>query len=198
MKKSLVILSLAVATLGIPATAQAQIKVGIVDMNKVFTSYYKTKDAEVRLNDARAQAKKDLDSRLETLKANMEEINKLEQDAKKPELSKDKQEAAVRQRDEKINEVRNLDREIGEFRQTRERQLQEQFMRMRSDIVEDIMKVVDTKVKADGYTLVFDKSGQGISQVPVVLYSSPSMDFSDSIITELNKNAPKKADTEKK
>jgi Skp family chaperone for outer membrane proteins len=151
-------------------------------------------DAEARLNDARAQAKTDLDGRLETLKSNMEAINKLEADAKKPELTPDKQQAAIRTRDEKINEVRNLDREIGEFRQTRERQLQEQFMRMRGDIVQDIMKIVDAKVKAEGFELVFDKSGQGISQVPVVLFSAPSMDFSDSLITELNKNAPAKKD----
>jgi len=181
-----------IAAFGItPAFAQS--KVGIVDMNKVFTSYYKTKEAETRLNDARAQAKTDLDSRLETLKSNMEEINKLEADTKKPELAADKKDAAIKQRDEKINEVRNLDREIGEFRQTRERQLQEQFMRMRGDIVQDIMKIVDSKVKAEGYDLVLDSSGLGISQVKVVLYSAPSMDFSDSIISQLNANAPKKS-----
>jgi outer membrane protein len=195
MKQLLVTLSIAAAFCSFAATpAAAQMKVGIVDMNKVFTSYYKTKDAEARLNDARAQAKTDLDGRLETLKSNMEEINKLEADAKKTELTPEKREAAMRTREEKINEVRNLDREVGEFRQTRERQLQEQFMRMRGDIVQDIMKVVDAKVKAEGFELVFDKSGQGISQVPVVLYSAPAMDFSDGLITELNKNAPAKKD----
>lgn len=193
MKQQLVTLSVACVLCAFAAPAAAQMKVGIVDMNKVFTSYYKTKDAEARLNDARAQAKTDLDGRLETLKSNMEEINKLEADAKKTELTPEKREAAMRTREEKINEVRNLDREVGEFRQTRERQLQEQFMRMRGDIVQDIMKVVDSKVKADGYDLVLDSSGLGISQVKVVLYSAPSMDFSDSIITSLNANAPKKA-----
>jgi outer membrane protein len=190
MKKllpSLVVIAVLGAT-----PAFAQMKVGIVDMNKVFTSYYKTKDAEARLNDARAQAKTDLDGRLETLKTNMEEINKLEADATKPELAADKKQIAIKTRDEKIAEVRTLDREIAEFRQTRERQLQEQFVRMRGDIVQDIMKVVDGRVKSEGFDLVFDKSGQGISQVPVVLYSAASMDFSDSVITELNKNAPKK------
>ena len=196
MKKLIPFTALTVlATFLSASPAAAQMKVGIVDMNKVFTSYHKTKDAETRLNDARAQAKTDLDSRLETLKGDMEAINKLEADTKKPELTADKREAAIKQRDEKINQVRNLDREIGEFRQTRERQLQEQFMRMRGDIVQDIMKVVDTKVKADGYDLVFDSSGLGVSQVKVVLYAAPSMDFSDSIITELNKNAPKKPAT---
>jgi outer membrane protein len=194
MNKLFLTLTLAAAFVSLAATpALAQMKVGIVDMNQVFTSYYKTKDAEARLNDARAQAKTDLDGRLETLKSNMEEINRLEVDAKKPELTADKQQAAIRARDEKINEVRNLDREIGEFRQTRERQLQEQFMRMRGDIVQDIMKVVDARVKSEGYDIVFDKSGQGISQVPVVLFSSPSMDFSDTVISELNKAAPRKA-----
>jgi outer membrane protein len=193
MKRILVTLTVAVAFSAAAATsAQAQMKVGIVDMNKVFTSYYKTKDAEARLNDARAQAKTDLDGRLETLKTNMEEINKLEADATKPELAADKKQIAIKTRDEKIAEVRTLDREIAEFRQTRERQLQEQFVRMRGDIVQDIMKVVDGRVKSEGFDLVFDKSGQGISQVPVVLYSAASMDFSDSVITELNKNAPKK------
>ena len=193
MKKLIPFLTLtALVTLLGASPAAAQMKVGIVDMNKVFTSYYKTKEAEARLNDARAQAKTDLDGRLETLKADMEAINKLEADTKKPELTADKREAAVKQRDEKINQVRNLDREIGEFRQTRERQLQEQFMRMRGDIVQDIMKVVDSKVKADGFDLVLDSSGLGISQVKVVLYSAPSMDFSDSIISTLNANAPKK------
>jgi outer membrane protein len=192
MKKLLLLTAVTVLVTFLGASpAAAQMKVGIVDMNKVFTSYYKTKDAEARLNDARAQAKTDLDGRLESLKSNMEEINKLEADTKKPELTADKREAAVKQRDEKINEVRNLDREIGEFRQTRERQLQEQFMRMRGDIVQDIMKVVDSKVKADGFDLVLDSSGLGISQVKVVLYSAPSMDFSDSIISDLNKSAPK-------
>ena len=57
------------------------------------------------------------------------------------------------------------------------------------------MKVVAARVKSEGYDLVLDASGLGISQVKVVLFSAPSMDFSDSIITELNKNAPKKPAT---
>ncbi len=193
MKKLLPFLTIVIGISFLGATtASADVKVGIVDMNKVFTSYYKTKDAEGRLNEARTQAKTDLDARLETLKAGMEAINKLEADTKKPELAADKKEAVIKQRDEKVAEVRNLDREIGEFRQTRERQLQEQFMRMRGDIVQDILKVVEARVKAEGFDLVLDKSGQGISQVPVVLFSAPSMEFSDSVISELNKTAPKK------
>ena len=51
-------------------------------MKKVFENYYKTKDAESKLNDARAGAKKELDDRLDVLKKAMEEINKMNQDEK--------------------------------------------------------------------------------------------------------------------
>jgi outer membrane protein len=64
-------------------------------------------------------------------------------------------------------------------------------MRMRKDIIDDIMKVVSEKVKAAGYDLVLDKTGVSMGQVPVVLYSRADLDFSNDIITILNKNAPK-------
>lgn len=188
------ILSIAVVATALCATmpsANAQIKMGVVDMNAIFTQYYRTKDAETKLNEARAAAKKELDDRLETLKKAMDDINKINADLEKPELSKDAKDKAAKTRDEKVNEARNLDREITEFRGTRERQLQEQFVRMRKDIIDDIMKVVNEKVKATGYDVVFDKSGMSMGQIPVLVYSRADLDFSKEIVDSLNKNAPK-------
>lgn len=59
---------LATITFGFAASAHAEMKVGTLDMNNVFTQYHRTKDAETKLNEARAAAKKELDDRLETLK----------------------------------------------------------------------------------------------------------------------------------
>lgn len=185
--------ALAITLCAFAPTANAQMKVGTLDMNVVFTQYYRTKDAEAKLNDARAAAKKELDDRLETLKKSMEEINKLNADLEKPELSADAKSKATKARDEKVNEARNLDREITEFRSTRERQLQEQFVRMRKDIIDDIMKIVNEKVKAAAYDLVLDKSGMSMGQIPVVIYSRNDLDFSKEIVEVLNKNAPKTA-----
>lgn len=177
--------------------AHAQVKLGTVDMNKVFVEYYKTKDAEAKLNEARAQAKKEFDERMEHLKKSMDEITKLNEDISKPELSNEKKASLEKTRDEKVSETRSLDQSTAEFRQTRERQLQDQFMRMRKDIIEDIMKVVNEKVKAEGYDLVLDKSGISLGQVPVVLYARNDLDFSPELITALNKTAPKAAPTPK-
>jgi Skp family chaperone for outer membrane proteins len=183
-------LVLAVATCVASTSAHAQ-KLGTVDMNSVFTAYYKTKDAEAKINDARTAAKKDLDDRLDTLKKAMDEINKMNQDIEKPELSKDGKEKMSKSRDEKVQEARALDKDIAEFRQTKERQLQDQFLRMRKDIIDDIMKVVNDKVKAGAYDIVFDKSGASMGQIPIVLYSRGDLDFSNDIISALNKDAPK-------
>ncbi len=171
--------------------AHAQLKVGTIDMNGVFTAYYKTKDAEAKLNDQRSAAKKEFDDRVETLKKSMAEIEKLNSELEKPELSKDAKDAKLKERDSKIQEARNNDKEASDFKTTREKELQEQFLRMRKDIIDDIMEVVKKKVSAAGYDLVFDRSGLSMGQIPVLVYSAESMDFSPTVIKALNEGAPK-------
>ncbi|MBE2203637.1 MAG: OmpH family outer membrane protein [Chthoniobacterales bacterium] len=191
LKSILSVTILATALFAVAPSASAQVKIGTLDMNAIFTQYYKTKDAEAKLNEARAAAKKELDDRLETLKKAMDDINKINADVEKPELSKDAKDKAAKTRDEKVNEARNLDREITEFRGTRERALQEQFVRMRKDIIDEIMKVVNEKIKSAGFDVVFDKSGMSMGQIPVLVYSRSDLDFSKEIVETLNKTAPK-------
>ncbi len=193
IQKSIRTLLLVGALCAAAPLAHAQVKVGTIDMNGVFTAYYKTKDAETKLNEQRSAAKKEFDDRVETLKKSMTEIEKLNAEVEKPELSKDAKDAKAKARDEKIAEARNLDKEASDFKNTREKELQEQFLRMRKDIIEDIMKVVNQKVKDSGYDLVFDKSGLSMGQIPVLVYSSESYDFSKDVIKTLNAAAPKTA-----
>jgi len=177
----------AVVALAFAPMAQAQMKIGVLDMNRIFTSYHKTKDAEAKLNEARTSAKNELDKKIETLKAQMNEVNDLDAEAKKAGLSDEARKAAEKKRDDKVQDVRELDRQIGEFRQAQEKQLQEQYMRMRKDILDDIMKIVDSKVTAAAYDLVLDKSGLSMGQVPVVIHARDTIDFTKDIIDSLAK-----------
>src|SRR5213075_1459991 len=101
----------------------------------------------------------------------LDEINKLNQQLDSPALSADKKTSMAKDRDDKIANIKNMEREINEFRQTRERQLQEQAMRMREGIVKEITDVVMERVKANNMDLVFDKSGMSLNGVPVLMYS---------------------------
>jgi outer membrane protein len=188
--KNFLLLALA-AGLAFPGTsfAQGTLKIGTVDMQRAFKEYNKTKDAEGKVNDAKNAAKKEFDDRTDAYKKALDEINKLNQQLDAPALSADAKAQKAKDRDEKIANIKTMEREINEFRQTREQQLQQQAMRMREGIVKEITDVVLERVKTNGMDLVFDKSGLSTNYVPVLLYSKDSADFTTEIITALNKKA---------
>jgi outer membrane protein len=180
--------ALAVASLAFSPVAQAQtsMKIGTVDMKQVFDSYYKTKEAEAKINEARTQAKKELDDRLETFNKAQADARKLNEEANKPELTEKAKAEKAKVLNEKLQNLGTLQREIQEFQQTRERQLSEQSVRSRNSLLEEINAVVGNKIKAAGYDLVLDKSGQSLNAVGLVVFSKDAMDFTSDVIAEIN------------
>lgn len=192
MKIRNLFISLAVSLLAVgSASAQTQMKIGIVDMKRVFQEYHKTKDAEKKVNEDKSKAKKDLDQRsaaYQGLVGQWEQASKIVQDKLvNAELKQQKQQEMQKL----TNEIKALEREIDEFRRRREQQLQEQVTRMRKGLLDDISQRVEEKSKRDNYDLVFDKSGVSPSGVKFLLHSKDAVDFSNEVLAELNKNAPK-------
>lgn len=185
--KKLLFLTLA-SLLVLPVAVRAQgMKIGTVDMNRTFREYNKTKDAEAKINDAKNQAKKEYDERADAYKKALDDVNNLNKQLEAPALSADAKAQKAKERDDKISNIKNMEREITEFRQTRERQLQEQALRMREGIVKEITDVVMERVKSNNLDLVFDKSGNSLNGVPVLMYSRDSVDFTNDVIAALNK-----------
>jgi outer membrane protein len=197
MKKSLSILSALMLAFPVAVFAQGTLKIGTIDMQRAFKEYNKTKDAEAKINDAKNAARKEYDDRAEDYKKALDEINNLNKQLESPALSADKKTQTAKDRDDRIAKIKNMEREISDFRQTRERQLQEQLMRMREGIVKEITDVVMEKVKANNFDLVFDKSGMSINGVPVLMYSHDNIDFTNDVIAVLNKPGRATALTEK-
>ena len=187
MKKLLSIALTSLLALPVAAFAQGTLKIGTVDMQRAFKEYSKTKDAEAKINEAKNAAKKEYDDRADGYKKALDEINNLNKQLDAPALSADAKTQKAKERDDKIANIKNMEREITEFRQTRERQLQEQAMRMREGIVKEITDVVMEKVKANRMDLVFDKSGMSLNGVPVLMYAPDNVDFTNDIVTVLNK-----------
>ena len=186
--KRLLLIALAGA-LAFPAAiyAQGTLKIGTIDMQRAFKEYSKTKDAEAKINEAKNAAKKEYDDRADAYKKALDEINTLNKQLDAPALSADAKTQKAKERDDKISNIKNMEREITEFRQTRERQLQEQALRMREGIVKEITDVVMDKVKTSNMDLVFDKSGFSLNGVPVLMYSRDSTDFTADVVSILNK-----------
>lgn len=166
---------------------QAQTKIGTVDMERILKEYSKTKEAEARLNEAKNAAKKEYDERADAYKKALEEINKLNAQLDSPVLTAEAKASRTKERDEKIANIKNMEREISDFRQTREQQLQQQMLRMRENLLKEITDVVMEQVKSKNMDLVFDKSGASLNRFSPILFSPGTMDFTADVVAELNK-----------
>src|SRR4030088_793833 len=187
MKKLLCLTLVSLLVLPIAARAQGTLKIGTVDMNRTFREYNRTKDAEAKINDAKNQAKKEYDERADAYKKALKKNKNQNKHLDAPALSADAKTQKAKERDDKIANIKNMEREINEFRQTRERQLQEQALRMREGIVKEISDVVNEKVKASSMDLVFDKSGMSLNGVPILLFAKDNYDFTNDVVAVLNK-----------
>lgn len=181
------------------ATSQAaSLKIGIVDMRRVYSEYYKTKEYEAKLSKEREEASRKLQEKMDEYKGVAEQIQRLNRDLQNEALSEQAKSEKSKERDERIAKIKGLEREIQEFRTTREGQLQEEALSLREDIVSEINALTEEHAKNESFDLVFDSSGNSLNQVPVLLYTKDAIDFSDAIIEKLNKEAPKGKKEEKK
>jgi len=187
MKKLLSLVLTSMLALPLAAFGQGTLKIGTINMDRAFKEYSKTKEAEKKVNDAKDSAKKEFDDRTDSYKKALEEVNNLNKQLESTALSADKKTQLAKDRDDKINNIKNMEREINEFRVTRENQLREQALRMRDGIVKEIMDVVNDKVKTMNMDLVFDKSGLSVNGVPSLLFSRDSYDFTNDVVAALNK-----------
>ena len=115
-------------------------------------------------------AKKEYDERADAYKKALEEINQVNAQLDSPVLTADAKASKAKGRDEKIANLKNMEREISEFRQTREQQLQQQMLRMRENLLKEMTEVVLEQVKSRNMDLVFDKSGASFSPILSVLF----------------------------
>lgn len=171
--------------------AAQELKIGIVDMKRVFQEYHKTKEAEKKVNEDKSKAKKELDERSSSYKALIAKWNEAQRILQDKLVNEELKAQKAKEAQEIASEAKALEREIAEFQRRREAQLQEAVLRMRKGLLEAIRQRVEEKAKRDNYDLVFDKSGVSPSGVPFLLHSKDAVDFSDAVLTELNKDAPK-------
>jgi len=187
----LLTLALAVGLAG--SMNAADLKIGVVDMNKAFGDYYKTKEAATKLEGNVAKVKEELNERWATYKKLMDDAEKLDKSRRDPVLGPEARSKKESELQGKAQEIKSLERDISEFQQRRQGQLQQEQMQERKGLYDEIMTIV--KSKSGAYDIVLDKAAVGGSGVPVLLNlkDGAAQDFTAEVIVELNKNSP--ADT---
>lgn len=192
MKTSLIALIVA-GTLALGASAFAQVPSGrtvTIDLNRVFNEYYKTPVATAKLKDTVDSYNKEQDDMIDEYKKEIEELNKLRDDADKPEYTADVKEQKKKAVQEKLAETQKTQRDIEEYKRSHQQILDQQTQRMRQTILSEIKDVINKEARDANYSMVFDKSGNTLNGTPAIVFAQDSMDITDDIIKILNKNAP--------
>jgi len=183
IKKLLILTTAALAVSSL--TAQAELKVAVIDLQKVFEDYYKTKEADSRLKDQMEGFKTTRDERLADYRKLVDQIKSLRESVEDPSLSEEARKDKELKYQEKFNEARQREQELRSYEQTTAKLLQDQSGRMRQTIVEEINTTVE-EFCAGKYDLVIDKTGNTVSGTPVILYSENLTDLTTEIVKILN------------
>ena len=195
MKKMLlkVLLILAVCT-GVELSAQNMpLKIAVIDMNRVFQEYNKTKINEAKLK-KQADIYKEYSNQLaQSLNKLRQEFVKLRDDSQNMVYTAAERENRRLNAQEKYRQTAAKEAELREYNRERQKQLRDEYEKLRSSILQDISNVVTEKCLAEGYGLVLDKSGRTLNNIPFVVYSSKMLDITDSVIKTLNMGQNKPA-----
>lgn len=171
-------------------SAQAQNKIAMVDLRKLFDSYWKTKQAQSALDDRKTELAKEDRGFIDDLKKARDEYQKLLESANDQAVSDDERAKRKQAADDKLRQIKDSQDTIAQFERQAQATLAEQSQRMREDILAEIRTTVNDKAKTGGYSLVIDVDGQTVNQTPLVLYTDGENDLTDDILKQLNAGAP--------
>ena len=161
-----------------------------VDLNRLFTEYYKTPVASAKLKDTAEQFNKEHDEMLATYRKLVDDLNKLREEQDKTEYTAEVREQKKKAVQDKLTETQAMQRNIEEYRAGHRQMLDQQTQRMRQNILKEIKDIVLKESRDAGYGIVFDKSGNTANGEPTIIFSQESIDITEDMLKVLNKNKP--------
>ncbi len=197
MKTSIISTIMAVV-IGLTATAQAELNLAAVNMQDLFTKFYKRAEAEKRVNEQKAAVEKDIQTRQEKLQKLITEFQEVKKKYDDPSLSDTARKNIGMELQMKQNVAQAEEQEFKSFVQRRQLALNETNKREVILILTEIQKTVEeTAAKAD-YDFVFDSSAiSDMRPTLVLLYVKKSHDITPEVLKKLNATAPAGFDPEK-
>jgi outer membrane protein len=172
------------------SSALAQQKIAIVDVQKLFDGYWKKKQAEIALNDRKAELEKEDRGFIDDLKQAKDDYQKLLDDADDQAVSDDERARRKQAAADKAKQIEDSQQTIVQFERQAQATLAEQSQRMRENILKEIQAAVTTRAKAGGFTLVIDSAAETGNQTPVFLYTEGQDDLTADVLSQLNAGAP--------
>jgi outer membrane protein len=192
MKKSLQSL-VAVAALALTtmtAHAQSAPKILVVDLSKLFDNHWKTQEQQAKLKVDGTKAQDQVAQLQKDGNALVAEFKELDEQSKNPTATAEAKAKAQADAQKKYDEIQQKQGELRSFAQTTQNTLRQRFETFKTLMLEEITKTAADIAKKHSATFLIDKSGPSLIGVSNILYFDPSLDITDEVMAELNKDRP--------
>lgn len=175
----------------VAAVGSAQtIKVGIVDMARLFDAHYKTAEKNLVFQDEQERVKAEIQRLNDEGLALQEEAQGMAEQLNNPVLSDDAKAEIQGQARAKVEEMQRKQQEMNTLVNNSSESLKQRIMNFRTLLMDEISKVAADVAKRQGITLLLDKSGPSLLGMPAVLYADDGLEITDEVLAEINKNKP--------
>lgn len=172
--------------------AHAEILTGVVDLERIFREYYKSKIAEELIRQQAAVYRNYLKKLESEHKALVTEAANARAAAQNLALSADERQKAEERAIAAARAVAAKKTEAEVYARERAVDMRTLQSRKRAEILKDIQAQIARSAALLGYGFVLDYSGRTTNDKGAVLLYPPQRDFTRHVITELNRNQTQK------
>jgi len=164
MKRGIITVALASIVLALAGPARAEIKIGIVDLQRALNESAAGKKAK-------EQFKVEFDKMQGSLKGEKDRLDKMKDDL-------DKQSAVLKEEDRKAkaDEFERRQRDLRRKLEDSDAELRKKDQELTGDILKDLAVVIQEIGERENYTVVLENSSSS------VLYGAKSIDMTDEVI----------------
>jgi outer membrane protein len=188
---------LALLVLASPVLAEAgRLKIGTVDMQRVFKEFHKTEAADKECKVELARLQKQDGERISRIRDIDAELEKLRKQLEDPAIAESKKAKLLGQANDRREEGIALERERRDFVTGRRRSIHARMFQKMKELLDEIREELDELAKTEDYDYIFDASGLSASQVPFVLVDRAADDLTTSLLTKLNGGTAKRKGAE--
>lgn len=171
------------------AAQEREARIVVVQLDRVFNEFYKTKLAAAQIETRKQEVRDELKQREDRLRALDKELAELRGQMNDAAISDEhrsqlRESAAAKQL--KFNELQEEMRQLADLRN---KELEDMSRRMRRGLVEEIREAVREFGRSQGYDAIIDASGQTLNGVEAIVYFNEKLDITNRVIETLNRGA---------
>jgi outer membrane protein len=180
----------AISLTTIPGSGQTTPKILVVDLAKIYEGHWKTQEQNTKLQADMAKAQEQVSQLQKDGNALVDQFKELDEQSKNPTATAEAKAKAQADAQKQYDLIQQKRSELNSFAQNAQNTLRQRSQTFKTMMLEEISKAAVDVAKTKGATLLLDKSGPTLLGVSSVVYSDPSLEITDEVISQINKDRP--------